>query len=324
MSAGSGYDYNPVTYSNEGRMFQVEYAGKAVEKGGTAIGVKCSDGVVLGVEKVLLSPMLVKTSNRRIYTVDSHIGVAVTGWAADGRVLAGEAQGLADDYLARFGERVSPSTIASQVAGQVHLCTCYTSFRPYGCSMLLAGFNDITKEVELYCIDPSGVKLRYFGCAIGKGARVAKTDIERLEMTTKTCREVLQLVAKMCVGVPTCSARARTRLPRDRDHPRTLTLPSLRSAPRRHSLLVVSCTCCWLSVFSSSPHAFTAYVQPAHDARLDEEQAVRAGDELDLRRVWVAAPARAGRPEGRGGRVGAGAGRGGRQRQRRRRRRRRR
>ena len=79
MSAGSGYDYNPVTYSNEGRMFQVEYAGKAVENGGTAIGVKCADGVVLGVEKLLLSPMLVKTSNRRIFTVDSHVGVVRCG-----------------------------------------------------------------------------------------------------------------------------------------------------------------------------------------------------------------------------------------------------
>ena len=47
---------------------------------------------------------------------------------------------------------------------------------------------------------------RYFGCAIGKGARVAKTDIERLEMTKKTCREAIQLVAKMYVV--SCVSRA--------------------------------------------------------------------------------------------------------------------
>jgi len=52
MSAtGSGYDYSPTTFSPDGRVFQVEYAVKAVEQSGTVLGVRCVDGVVLGVEK---------------------------------------------------------------------------------------------------------------------------------------------------------------------------------------------------------------------------------------------------------------------------------
>ena len=41
----------------------------------TAIGVKCKDGVVLALEKLLTSKMLVPGSNRRIFTVDRHLGV---------------------------------------------------------------------------------------------------------------------------------------------------------------------------------------------------------------------------------------------------------
>lgn len=42
---------------------------------------------------------------------------------------------------------------------------------------------------------------RYFGTAIGKGARAAKTEIEKLKFTGRTCAEALPLVAKILLGV---------------------------------------------------------------------------------------------------------------------------
>ena len=54
-STGAGYDYAPTIYSPDGRIFQIEYAQKAIEAGGTSIGVKCKDGVVLANEKLLYS-----------------------------------------------------------------------------------------------------------------------------------------------------------------------------------------------------------------------------------------------------------------------------
>lgn len=41
----------------------------------TAIGLRVKDGVVLAVEKVIHSKLLVPTANRRIQTVDKHIGL---------------------------------------------------------------------------------------------------------------------------------------------------------------------------------------------------------------------------------------------------------
>ena len=40
----------------------------------TCIGLRCKDGVVLGVEKILHSKLLTKGANRRIGTVDRHVG----------------------------------------------------------------------------------------------------------------------------------------------------------------------------------------------------------------------------------------------------------
>ena len=47
---------------------QVEYATKAVENSGTAVGVRCKDGVLLAVEKLLVSKMLVPGSNRSVFS----------------------------------------------------------------------------------------------------------------------------------------------------------------------------------------------------------------------------------------------------------------
>jgi 20S proteasome subunit alpha 7 len=58
------YDLYTTSYSPDGRVFQVEYAAKAVESSGTAVGVRCKDGVVLGFEKLVVSKMLVEVRSR--------------------------------------------------------------------------------------------------------------------------------------------------------------------------------------------------------------------------------------------------------------------
>uniref|UniRef100_A0A0E0L451 Proteasome subunit alpha type n=1 Tax=Oryza punctata TaxID=4537 RepID=A0A0E0L451_ORYPU len=59
-SIGTGYDLSVTTFSPDGRVFQVEYAGKAVDNSGTVVGIKCKDGIVLGVEKLVTSKMILK------------------------------------------------------------------------------------------------------------------------------------------------------------------------------------------------------------------------------------------------------------------------
>lgn len=45
-----------------------------MENGGTSIGIRAKDGVVLAVEKVIASKLLKPGANKRIATIDSHIG----------------------------------------------------------------------------------------------------------------------------------------------------------------------------------------------------------------------------------------------------------
>lgn len=46
-----------------------------MENGGTAVGIRCKDGVVLALEKLVTSKLVKKESNKKIATVDRNIGI---------------------------------------------------------------------------------------------------------------------------------------------------------------------------------------------------------------------------------------------------------
>jgi 20S proteasome subunit alpha 7 len=194
MSSGAGYDLSCTTYSPDGRVFQVEYAGKAVEKSGTAIGIKCRDGVVLGVEKLVTKKMLVPGSNRKIHTIDTHVGMAVAGLAADARRLASLGREEAAEYRSFYGTQVPGPVLAARIASAVHSHTLYWSLRPFGASALLATMDD-ENGPQLYCVDPVGDGLRYFGASIGRGKATATTELEKIDFDAISVHEACQIIA---------------------------------------------------------------------------------------------------------------------------------
>jgi len=196
MSAtGAGYDLSTTTFSPDGRVFQVEYASKAVEKSGTAIGIRCKDGVVLGVEKTITSKMLVRSSNRRIHTVDLHAGLALSGLAADARQIVNRARYESYQYKSFYGSAIPGKVLGARVAGFVHVYTLYWYLRPFGCSVLLGVYDK--DGPELYMIEPSGVYYRYFATAVGKQMRPAKTELEKSDFQNITCREAVNEITRI-------------------------------------------------------------------------------------------------------------------------------
>jgi len=201
--------------------------------------------VILGVEKLVLSKMLVEGSGRRVHALEEHIGAATAGNNPDGRMLVERGRDEARGYRQNFGEPVPPRVLSDRMGAFMHLFTLYGSYRPVGSGILMAGYDAESKQYELHAAEPTGLALvrtrlaslpptytacsrlpasppraplrscarlpppppppmllqRYYGTAIGKGARAAKTEIEKLKFTGKTCAEALPLVAKILLGV---------------------------------------------------------------------------------------------------------------------------
>lgn len=200
-STGSGYDYSCGTFSPDGRIFQIEYANKAVENSGAAIGLKCSDGVVIAVGKSQISKMLVPGSNRRVFGVDAHVGIAVTGFAADGRQIVNRAREEASSYKDTYGHPIIPSILNNRLSGFMHYYTIYGSLRPFGASALVAAYDNDLQIPELYMVEPSGTAMKYFACAAGKGQNSAQTELEKIQSKHGncgiTCRQAVDELAKI-------------------------------------------------------------------------------------------------------------------------------
>lgn len=67
------------------------------------IGIRCTDGVVLGVEKLIRNKMLVTKSYRRIFTTSMNSGLAIGGLLPDGRQLVNRCRDESSSYKTNFG-----------------------------------------------------------------------------------------------------------------------------------------------------------------------------------------------------------------------------
>eukprot|EP00727_Mastigamoeba_balamuthi_P013814 m51a1_g9055 putative proteasome subunit alpha type 3 (250) ;mRNA; r:58111-59419 len=198
-SIGTGYDYSCTTISPDGRVFQVEYATKAADNSGTVVGIRCTDGVVLGVEKIVLSKMLVDGSNRRTHILDDSAGVAVAGLIADARQMVKRGRSEANSYRDLYQSPIPTHVLADRLGSYVQSHTLYNHLRPFGCSVLLAGHDD--NGYHLFSVEPSGYARGFFATALGKGKQTTKTELEKVKFNEITCREALLEVARLIITV---------------------------------------------------------------------------------------------------------------------------
>jgi len=194
-SIGTGYDLSASQFSPDGRVFQVEYAQKAIENSGTAIGLRGKDGVVFAMEKLVTSKLFEAGANRRLFTIDKHIGMAVGGLYADSRQIVETSRSEASNYRAQYGGDVPLKYLTDHVAMYFHAYTLYSHVRPYGCSVILGSYEP--KGPQMYMIDPSGVYYGYKGCAIGKAKQAAKTEMEKFVLDDMSVKDLVREAAKI-------------------------------------------------------------------------------------------------------------------------------
>ncbi|CCH61130.1 hypothetical protein TBLA_0E00690 [Henningerozyma blattae CBS 6284] len=177
-SIGTGYDLSNSVFSPDGRNFQVEYAVKAVENGATSVGIKCDDGVVFAVEKIISSKLLVPKRNVKIQTIDRHIGCVYSGLIPDGRYLVNRGREEASNFKKLYTKPIPVSALADRISQYVQAYTLYNSVRPFGISAIIGGIDE--DGSHLYMVEPSGTCWGYKGAATGKGRQAAKAELEKL------------------------------------------------------------------------------------------------------------------------------------------------
>lgn len=169
------YDRSVNTFSSQGRLFQVEYAMKAVEDGWTTVGIQTHEGVVLAAEKKIQNKLQIPSSIEKITRIEDNVICTYSGLLSDARALIEHARVEAANPWFTFNEKMPIESISLSV------CDVALSFadkdtkqkkkrvaRPFGVALLIAGI-DKSGEPKLFRNDPSGNYTRYRACSIGAG-----------------------------------------------------------------------------------------------------------------------------------------------------------
>ncbi|KAG8531046.1 putative proteasome subunit alpha type-2 [Bacidia gigantensis] len=210
------YSFSLTTFNPSGKLVQIEYALAAVNQGVTSLGIKATNGVVLATEKKSSSPLIDPPSLSKVSLISPNIGMVYSGMGPDYRVLVDRARKASHTNYKRVYNEYPPTRILVQdVARVMQEATQSGGVRPYGVSLLIAGWDDgVLPEDEeaekgqteaekmvieeegkggngrktggilkggpsLYQVDPSGSYFPWKATAIGKSATSAKTFLEK-------------------------------------------------------------------------------------------------------------------------------------------------
>ncbi|KAI5282488.1 hypothetical protein KEM54_002698 [Ascosphaera aggregata] len=184
----NNYDNDSVTFSPQGRIFQVEYAQEAVKQGSVVVGLVSKTHSVLVALKRNAEEL--SSYQKKIIPIDAHLGIAIAGLASDARVLSNfmKQQSLASRMT--YGRAIPLERIVGQIGERAQSNTQHYGKRPYGVGLLVSGVDDA--GVHLYEFQPSGMTWEMQACAIGARSQMARTYLERnLEKFDGCSREEL-------------------------------------------------------------------------------------------------------------------------------------
>ncbi len=195
--AHMAYDRTIVVFSPDGRLLQVEYARQAVKKGNTSLGIKTNNTIVLGAIRNTVD-LGENSSHKKVYEIDSHIGVTTSGLLADARDIIDLARVRAQVNKVTYGVPISVNKVTDFIADRKHVVTQYAGVRPYGVGFLIGGIDE--KGASLYETDPSGTIMEWKAQAIGRGSERAKKTIKAKYKEDMSTDAAVKLVIEALVS----------------------------------------------------------------------------------------------------------------------------
>lgn len=171
----NNYDNDSVTFSPQGRIFQVEYASEAVKQGSVVVGLVSKTHAVLVAIKRNAEEL--SSYQKKIIAIDSHFGLGLAGLASDARVLSNFLKSQSLSSRLTYGRALPIERAVSAIGDRAQTNTQHYGKRPYGVGLLVAGVDETGPH--LFEFQPSGLTQEMVACAIGARSQMARTYLER-------------------------------------------------------------------------------------------------------------------------------------------------
>jgi len=170
------YDTDVTTFSPAGRLHQVEYAVEAVKQGSCSVGLRNNQWAVVASLKRSNSELA--SYQQKVFKVDEHMGIAISGLVSDARVLAQWLRNECLNHRFVYQSAVQTERLVIKLSDKSQVYTQKAEKRPYGVGLLVVGADKT--GTHLFQTDPSGLYYEYIAQAIGARSQSSRTYLEKI------------------------------------------------------------------------------------------------------------------------------------------------
>uniref|UniRef100_A0A1I7YMF5 Proteasome subunit alpha type n=1 Tax=Steinernema glaseri TaxID=37863 RepID=A0A1I7YMF5_9BILA len=181
MSRGSsaGFDRHITIFSPEGRVYQVEYAFKAINSTNlTAVAVKGVDTAVIAVQKRVPDKLIVADSVTSVYQLSPTVGCAMIGMIPDSKFQVRRAQVEAANWKYEHGYNMPIEQLARRMADLNQFYTQNAEMRSLGAAMIMISYDD-EDGPQVFRVDPAGYYRGMRGVSVGVKQQPANSFLEK-------------------------------------------------------------------------------------------------------------------------------------------------